>query len=76
MMSPVGVSEPSCRTRAASEAACTFMPWSMMLTSTCAWPCGCMSPPITPNDRNGLPSLVTIAGMIVWNGRLFGSSRL
>ena len=43
---------------------------SIMLTSTCTCPCGCMSPPITPNDSHGLPSLVTIAGMIVWNGPL------
>ena len=35
-----------------------------------------MSPPITPKQSHGLPSLVTIAGMIVWNGRLCGSRRL
>jgi hypothetical protein len=33
-----------------------------------------MSPPITPNVSHGFPSFVAIAGMIVWNGRLPGSS--
>ena len=41
---------------------------------TCAWPCGCMSPPISPKAISGCPSLVTNAGMMVWNGRLPGSS--
>ena len=31
---------------------------------------------MTPKTNTGLPSFVTIAGMIVWNGRLPGSSRL
>ena len=52
----------SCRSRSCS-------------TSTCTCPCACMSPPITPKQNHGLPSLVTMAGMIVWNGRLCGSSR-
>ncbi|MEZ6073820.1 MAG: hypothetical protein R3C10_26960 [Pirellulales bacterium] len=32
--------------------------------------------PITPKLSHGWPSLVTMAGMIVWNGRLWGSRRL
>ena len=35
-----------------------------------------MSPPIRPKLSQGLPSLVTKPGMIVWNGRLRGSRRL
>ena len=64
------------RLRGASPASCTFMPKSIRLTSTCTCPCGCMSPPMTPKTNHGLPSFVTIAGMIVWNGRLCGSRRL
>ena len=36
---------------------------------TWTWPCGCITPPITPNATNGLPSFVAKAGMIVCNGR-------
>ena len=64
------------RTRGASPASCTFMPKSIRLTSTCTCPCGCMSPPMTPKTNHGLPSFVTSAGMMVWNGRLCGSRRL
>ena len=64
------------RTRAASPASCRFMPWSMMFDSTCQWPCGCIGPPITPNGMNGLPSLVTNPGMLVWSERLCGASEL
>ena len=39
---------------------------------TCAWPCGCMLPPITPKLITAFPSLVTKPGMMVWNGRLPG----
>ena len=42
-----------CRNRAASPASCTFMPKSIRLSSTCTCPCGCMSPPMTPNDSQG-----------------------
>ena len=45
------------------------MPKSIMLQITCACPWACMSPPITPKLSQGLPSLVTKPGMIVWNGR-------
>ena len=36
-------------------------------------PCGCMSPPITPKDIHGFPSLVAKPGMMVWKGRLPGA---
>jgi hypothetical protein len=32
-----------------------------------------MSPPITPNDSHGTPSLDANPGMIVWNGRFPGA---
>ncbi len=41
-----------------------------MFEITCAWPCGCMSPPITPNASHGSPSFTAKPGMMVWNGRL------
>ena len=73
MRPPVGSLEPSWRTRGASPASCRFMPKSIMLISTCTWPCGCMAPPMTPKDSHGLPWRVTKAGMMVWNGRLPGA---
>src|SRR5262249_53031897 len=59
---PVGVAEPTCSSRGASPAACTFMPKSIRLTSTSTCPCGCMSPPMTPKTNHGLPSFVTSEG--------------
>ena len=50
------------------------MPNSMRFSSTCTCPCGCMSPPITPNDSQGRPSFITIAGTSVWNGRFPGAT--
>ena len=73
---PVGSDEPRWRNRGASPASWTSMPKSIMLQSTCACPWACMSPPIRPKLSQGLPSLVTKPGMIVWNGRLCGSRRL
>jgi hypothetical protein len=43
-----------------------------MLMMIWAWPWGCMSPPITPNDSHGWPPRAK-PGMIVWNGRLPGA---
>ena len=37
--------------------ACTSMPKSIRFTSTCTWPCGCMSPPMTPKTNHGLSVL-------------------
>ena len=51
--------------RGASPASWTFMPNSIMFSSTWTWPWGCMSPPITPNESQGLPSRNTIAGIMV-----------
>ena len=57
MTVPVGSDEPSWWKRGASPASCRFMPKSIRLTTICTWPCGCMSPPMTPNASQGLPSL-------------------
>ena len=43
---------PACRMRAASPASWTFIPNSSRFSSTCTCPCGCRSPPITPNDSD------------------------
>ena len=40
----------------------------------CECPCACIEPPITPKLIAGMPSLVTNAGMMVWNGRFFGAT--
>ena len=45
------------RMRAASPASCTCMPKSTKLATICACACAWLSPPITPNDTHGLPSL-------------------
>ena len=63
------------RKRGASMASWRSMPKSMRLSSTWTWPWGCIEPPMTPKDSQGLPSLVTNAGMMVWKGRLFGPIR-
>jgi hypothetical protein len=49
------------------------MPKSTRFITICAWPCGCIAPPITPKLAYGLPPLVMNAGMMVWNGRLPGA---
>ena len=54
------------RNRGPSHAAWGLCPYSAMRTMTCAWPCGCMVPPITPKLITGAPSLVTNPGMMVW----------
>ena len=73
---PVGSDEPKWRNRGASPASWTSMPKSIILQITCTCPWACMSPPISPKLSQGWPSLVTKPGMIVWNGRFRGSSRL
>jgi len=61
--------------RGASQAACGFCFQSIIRSSVCRCPCGCMLPPITPKLICGLPSFIRNAGMIVWNGRLPGSTQ-
>ena len=46
-----------------------------MRLATCVWPCGCIVPPITPNEANGAPSLVMKPGMMVLSGRFRGPTR-
>ena len=65
IIAPVGDDEPVCLIRAASPASCRFMPKSTILTITCACPCGCIAPPISPKLIRGLPSFMTKAGIIV-----------
>ena len=44
-------SSPSTRQRGASIAACGFCAGSEHAARTCVWPCGCIVPPMTPNER-------------------------
>ncbi len=73
---PVGSLEPVWCMRIASPASWRFMPKSTRFTTICAWPCGCMSPPIRPNASTGTPAWVMNAGMMVWNGRFPGAYEL
>ena len=41
-----------------------------------AWPTAWYCPPITPNGITARPSLTSMPGMIVWNGRLRGAIAL
>ncbi len=55
------------------EPSCRFMPKSTRFITICAWPCGCIAPPMSPKAIQGSPSRVRKAGMMVWKGRLPGS---
>jgi hypothetical protein len=43
--------------RGASPASCRFMPKSTRFITICAWPCGCIAPPITPKLIHGFAVL-------------------
>ena len=64
---PVGVVEPMCSS-AAFRRLPDVHPKVDQVAQHLDMSCGCMSPPITPKQNHGLRALVTMAGMIVWNG--------